>query len=228
MLRSAAKAKRFPIDPSDPLLAALLQSCPVILAINWVFQGMRGMQGKELGFRLGLVGVIATLVATVATGVGIGPVPGLLVGAVIGHSFNFTANGQPWVVARYCALWHRQPDAVDRFLAETIALLRALPWLDEAVLIGSIAVRGKVSGPRADLDLRLVFPPGAAAWWWTNLLLLRLRLKALVRFVPLDLYAYDEVGALRRFDQREPLGIILDRRGAIAREFAARTRVPLP
>lgn len=228
MLRSAAKAKRFPIAPSDPLLATLLQSCPVILAINWVFQGMRGMQGKELGFRLALEGVIAALVAVVATGVGIGPVAGLLLGLMIGHSVNFTANGQLWVVARYCALWHREPGAVDRFLAETTAFLRSLPWLDEAVLIGSIAVRGKVSGPRADLDLRLVFPKGGAAWWWTNLLLLRLRLRALVRFVPLDLYAYDDVEALRRFDQREPLGVILDRRGAIATAFASRTRVTLP
>src|SRR4051794_6143218 len=109
-----------------------------------------------------------------------------------------------------------------------MAELRACPSLDEAVLIGSIAVRGRVNGDRTDLDLRLVFPPGPLAWWRTTLMLLRLRWRAFLKFVPLDLYAYDEPEALRRFDQREPLGIVLDRGGRIAAAFPGRQLVAMP
>jgi hypothetical protein len=56
----------------------------------------------------------------------------------------------------------------------------------------------------------------------TNLLLLRLRTAAFLRAIPLDLYAYDTPEALRRFDQRERLLVILDRQGRLAAAFPER------
>ena len=75
--------------------------------------------------------------------------------------------------------------------------------------------------------LRLVFPPGAVAWLRVNLLLLRLRARAFFAGIPLDLYAYDDPGSLRRFDQREQLLILLDRDGRLKALFPARA-VPWP
>jgi hypothetical protein len=228
MARTLAKAKRFPISPASPWLAGALQSCPSILAINWVFQGMRGMQRKELSFRLGFEILMAWLIGAALIGFGWSPLPAIVTAVLVAHSLSFTANGQIWVAARYCAAWHRDPAALDEFLADTIRDLRGRAWLSEAVLIGSIAGRGHAGGPRADLDLRLVFPPGFAGWLRTNGLLLLLRWRALLRFVPLDLYAYDSPSGLRRFDQRETLGVVLDRGGRIAVAFPDRARVDLP
>ena len=81
---------------------------------------------------------------------------------------------------------------------------------------------GDVFGDRADLDLRLVFPPGNAAWLRVNLLLLRLRTWAFLARIPLDLYAYDRPERLRRFDQREPLLVLLDRDGQLAQLYPRR------
>lgn len=216
---SRPKAKDFPVAIRSPRLAALLQSCPVILAINWVMQGMRGMDRGELAFRLGLEALVWVALAPLA-----GPLAGLL----LAHSLNFAINGQVWVCARYCLLWRRDPAALDRFLAGVADELRRLVWLEEVVCIGSRGAVGATRHDRADLDLRLIAPRGFAGWLRVNLLLLSLRARALVRLIPLDLYAYDSPASLDRFRQDEPLLVILDRRGRLARRFGHRRLVHFP
>ncbi len=216
---SRPKAKSFPLAPRSPWLAAVLQSCPVILAINWCLQGMRGMDRGELAFRLALEAMVWAALTPLA-----GPLAALL----LAHSLNFLLNGQLWVCARYCLIWHRRPAALDRFLARVVIELRQLPWLEEAVCIGSRGAAGATRHDRADIDLRLIAPPGVGGWLKVNLLLLALRARALVGLIPLDLYAYDSPASLERFRQDEPLLVILDRRRRIARHFAARRIVRLP
>lgn len=210
---SRPKAKSFPIAAAPRWLAAALQSCPAILAINWCLQGMRGMDRGELAFRLGLEAILWALLVPA-----LGPWSALL----LAHSLNFLVNGQVWVCARYCLLWHRSPAALDRFLAEVVTQLRSLPWLAEAVCIGSCAEGAVARHDRADIDLRLIAPSGPRGWLKVNLLLLGLRARALVRLVPLDLYAYDSPASLERFRQDEALLVVLDRQGRIAARFAGR------
>jgi hypothetical protein len=104
---------------------------------------------------------------------------------------------------------------LDAFLRAVAHDLRGRPWLREAVCIGSLGRTGAAHGDRTDLDLRLLFPPGPLDWLRTNLLLLRLRTRALLGRIPLDLYAYERPERLRRFDQRERLMVLLDRDGRL-------------
>lgn len=216
----AYKPKRFPFTPRHPLLAAAQQSCPVILAVNWVFQGVRGMERKELSFRWLLEALLAAGAAASLLTLGSAPVAAVPIALMAAHTLNFLVNGQVWVCARYCRPWRRAPAALEAFQSGLTRSLRALPWLEEAVVIGSRAQGSE--GERSDIDLRLVFPAGWRCWLRTNLLLLRLRCRAFLAVVPLDLYAYDSPDALRRFDQSEPLAIVLDRRGRLRRAFATR------
>lgn len=193
-----------------------MQSCPVILAINWCMQGMRGMDRGELAFRL-----LFETVLWLALLPRLGPLWALFVA----HSFNFVVNGQLWVCARYCLFWHRSPAALNGFLADVARRLRELTWLDEVVCIGSCGAGAIAHHDRADIDLRLVAPPGPLGWLRVNLLLLALRMRALFGLIPLDLYAYDSPASLDRFRQDEPLLVILDRRGRIAERFAGRRLV---
>jgi hypothetical protein len=219
---SVPKLKAFPIRPRSPVLARLLQSCLVILAINWCLQGMRGMDRKELAFRLLLEG-LAGLILVVGLSTWLAPPGAFLVAFLAAHSLGFTLNGQAWVCARYCRWYRRDPARLEAHLQRLTDRLRRLPWLREAVCIGSLGRKGAIRGDRADLDLRLVFPSGAAAWLRVNLLLLRLRAEAFLRRIPLDLYAYERPERLRRFDQREPLVVLLDRDGRLARLYPRRT-----
>lgn len=216
---STPKAKVFPLQPRSARLAGLMQSCAFILAVNWCLQGMRGMDGKELSFRL----LLEAGVALAAVGLGFS----LLAALILAHSLSFTLNGQVWVCARYCRWYRRDPAALERFLAVVAAELRGLPWLQEAVVIGSRGQGSQFRTDRSDLDLRLVFPPGLLAWLRVNLLLLRLRARAFLTMIPLDLYAYDAPESLRRFDQRERLLVLRDRRGRLAALYPERV-LPWP
>ena len=213
------KLKAFPWRPRSDRLAGLMQTCLFILAVNWCLQGMRGMDGKELSFRLGLEALVAALIAGALLDP-LGAPSAVALGLLVAHSLNFTLNGQLWVCARYCRRYRGDAQALDAFLGETATHLARLPWLREAACIGSLGRIG--AGPRSDLDLRLLFPPGPLAWLRVNLLLLRLRSRALVRRIPLDLYAYATPERLRRFDQREPLLLLLDRDGRLAALFRRR------
>jgi hypothetical protein len=216
----AYKTKALPLRPASPVLQAALQSCAVLLAINWLAQGMRGMGWKELAFRLGLEAGIAALLLLAMSPLGVSWLAGLACAAIGAHSFSFVCNGQLWVCARYCRWFRGDPVRLERFLAYSAALLRTRPWLDEAVILGSTG-SGRLA-ERSDIDLRLVFPPGLRAWLRVNLLLLKLRVRALLEAVPLDLYAYDRPDALARFDPGEPLVIVLDRQCRLVRRFAER------
>ena len=208
------KLKVFPIRPRSHALAGLMQSCLFILMVNWCLQGMRGMDRKELSFRLALELLLALAIASLLVRIA-QPPSALLLGLLAAHTASFTLNGQVWVCARYCRWYRRDPAALDRFVHAAAAELRGLPWLREAVCIGALGRTGLVGGYRSDLDLRLVFPTGATGWLRVNLLLLRLRARAFFGRIPLDLYAYERPERLRRFDQRERLLVLLDRDGRL-------------
>ena len=215
------KRKVFPIRPRARWLDRMLQSCVAILAINWVFQGMRGMQRKELTFRIGFGVLIALATGSLLAAAGLDMAASVTLAILTGHTANFFLNGQFWVCARYCQGY--RGDA-GRIVTATVGLARelaAMPWLDEVAFIGSRARGGRPS-ERSDIDLRLVFPPGLGAWWRVNLLMLRLRMNALREGLPLDLYAYDAPDAFLRFDQDEPLLLAKDTHGRLRRMFAAR------
>ena len=57
---SVPKRKTFPLQPRSAVAAALMQTCVFILAVNWCLQGMRGMDRKELAFRLGAEALLAS------------------------------------------------------------------------------------------------------------------------------------------------------------------------
>jgi hypothetical protein len=216
----AYKTKHLAVRPASPRLRAALQSPLALLAINWLAQGMRGMGRKELAFRLALEAAVAAALLVAALLLGLPWPAALAAAALAAHTLNFLLNGQLWVCARYARAFRGDRARLERFLVHVAALLRTRPWLDEAVIIGSTGSHGLHE--RSDIDLRLVFPPGPAAWLRVNLLLLKLRARAFLDVVPLDLYAYDGLDALARFDPREPLVIVLDRRGRVVQRFAER------
>lgn len=225
---SEPKPKTFPITPQAPMLAALMQSCAAIIAINWLCQGVRGMDRRERAFR-GLFFLAITAIAAVGlTAAGLDMLLALGIACVLAHSVNFTLNGQAWVCCRYCRFWHRAPAVLDAWLANTAFRLRALPWLDEALCIGSQGAGLGARSDRADIDLRLIMPAGLAGWWRCNWLLLRLRSEAFLRLIPLDAYAYDAPSSLLRFRQDEPLLVIKDGAGRLRRSLSHRRLVCVP
>lgn len=228
-MQPKAKTFRFRASSAEPWFAT--HNCFVILTVNWLAQGMRGMDPKELSFRLLLlVGLAAAITASLLAGPAAGAPPGAVLGLALGlaHSVNFTLNGQLWVCLRYCPAYRRDPVVLATRTRTLIRRVRRSTWLQEAVLIGSAARLRSLPGARSDVDLRLIFPPGWIGWLRTNLLLLELRAWAFCVGLPLDLYAYDYPAQLRRFEQTEPLALVLDRQARLCRGFANRELVRVP
>ncbi len=220
------KAKIYRFRAASPKALFASRSCLFILGLNWLMQGVRGMDPKELGFRLILeAGLAGTCGWLVWQSTGIAPLAALAVGLLLAHTLNFLVNGQFWVCLRYCPFYRRNTRRLARELQGILGTVAARPWLAEAVLLGSTVTRLEAPGTRADIDLRLIFPPGLGGWLRTNLLLLELRATALCRGLPLDVYAFEHPATLRRFDQDEPLGILLDRQARLRRGFANRRLV---
>jgi hypothetical protein len=223
-MQPKAKLYRFRADSPEAFFAS--RSCLFILGLNWLMQGVRGMDPKELSFRLMLEAGLAGLVAWLTwLSTGIAPLAALAAGLLVAHTLNFLVNGQFWVCLRYCPSYRRSTRRLARELQGLLGIVAGRAWLAEAVLLGSTVTRLNAPAPRADIDLRLIFPPGLAGWLRTNLLLLELRATAFHRGLPLDVYAYEHPASLRRFDQSEPLGILLDRQARLRRGFANRRLV---
>ncbi|MEZ5823499.1 MAG: hypothetical protein R3C97_01765 [Geminicoccaceae bacterium] len=152
-----------------------------VLAINWVMQGMRGMDRKELSFRLLLELLVFLTLLPAFELIGFGMVSRVAAASLTAHSFNFLFNGQLWVCVRYCPFYRRDPRAIDRWRDRCFARLAASALLREAVCIGS---QGRGAGTRSensDIDLRLFFGRGLLDWLAVNLLLMR---PGLQRFSP--------------------------------------------
>ncbi len=224
MMQPKAKAYRFRASSAEELFES--RNCLFILAVNWLLQGVRGMDPKEIGFRLLLLALGTLLAGWALAGLFALPyLTGSALGLLVAHTLNFLLNGQLWVVLRYCPGYRREPARLARAIGVLLDDVARRPWLAEAVLLGSTVTRLTAPRSRADIDLRLIFPPGFAGWLRTNLYLLRLRFMASCTGLPLDVYAYAHPAVLRRFDQDEPLGIILDRDCRLKRGFANRELV---
>src|SRR5690242_7790675 len=149
---TAYKLKRFPAPFDAPALAGVTQSCAFIMAANWAMQGVRGMDRKELAFRLLLEAALTAALFPALAWLGLEGALALALAPAVAHSLNFTLNGQVWVCARYCGTYRRDPAVVAAFLVDARHLLRRQAWLDEAALIGSRGRNGEAWGPRSDID----------------------------------------------------------------------------
>ena len=141
-------------------------------------------------------------------------------GLLAAHSASFTLNGQVWVCARYCRWYRRDPAALDRFLHAAAAELRGLPWLREAVCIGSLGRAGWPAATGPISTCASCFRRGRSLAAGQSAAAASARTRAFVGRIPLDLYAYERPERLRRFDQRERLLVLLDRDGRLRRALS--------
>ena len=214
------KKKKFPVK--SKILLGFLQSWFGILFINWVFQGIRGMQYKEVSFRILLETIVLLLIYELLISSGISSIWSFLISLLFSHTINWLFNTHLWVCMRYMKFYRRNPDALREFLRKVSSDIQQKSWLSEAVCIGSVGDKGDVTSWRSDIDLRLFFGNGILNYFCLNLYLIYLRTWALINVIPLDLYAYDDISKLHEFKLGEGIKVIKDDLGLILKEFPNR------
>ena len=204
----------------------LLSNMLFVLFINWIFQGVLGMQSKELIFRLAiyLIVFLASLFILPLSSFN----PDVCLAIIVSiHTLNWILNGNFWVVVRYSKFYYQDPIVIVEYRDKIFNFIRSRPWLFEAVVLGSTAKNLSNPSPYSDIDLRIIFPPGINAWLKVNLLLLRLRISALFFRIPLDVYAYNNVDRLSDFNSLEHVFIVVDRDNKLRQFYLDRSIINL-
>ena len=220
MISTKPKVKNFGWVPQSKALNVIMQSGLCILTINWVFQGVRGMQKKELLFRLVLEFFVTAMFFLILTSRGLNLYWSGVLSILASHTCSWLFNTHIWVCMRYMKIYRRNPDALCEFLTKVTSQIQEKKWISEAVCIGSIGDKGDVSSWRSDIDLRLFFKPGIINFVRLNLYLTYLRVWALFTVIPLDLYAYDNIDILNKFKPGEGIKIVKDDDGLIFQGFS--------
>lgn len=223
MKNNNPKKKKFGWMPNSPFLLKLMQSKVSILAINWTFQGMRGMQSKELSFRVGFEIIMIFVLNFLLFSSYFEQSFSLVLSIVFAHTVNWLFNTHLWVCVRYFPIYNRNPDALVSYLVRVEKQINGLKWIESAVCIGSIGDKGSVSSWRTDIDLRLIFQPGVFNYFKMNFYLIYLRTIALLTIIPLDLYAYNNIRYLKNFRQDEGLMLLKDEGNRIIKMYPEKT-----
>ena len=219
--RSAFKKKRYAWNPENEILYNLMASKVGVVCINWVFQGILGMDRAERVFKI-LFDLILTILASAALSLARLPLwlP-VTLGFVTAHTINWLLNTHFWVMGRYLGITHNPPSKIltyIRFLAE-VAQGRA--FLLGVVVFGNMT-RGGVVRPDSDIDVRYVREKGLANAVRANLFSLREKIRALFLKMPLDSYICDELSSLDRLRKEERPIILYDPHGVLKEKYQSR------
>lgn len=176
---------------------------------NWVFQGMRYMNGYELAFKLLLDGALTVALATpplIAD-----PVPRWTAAFLAAHTINWLINGHIFVLARYFHAVRRDTKDFHQYVESLRERGHARKYLEAVAIYGSYA-RDALTGT-SDLDVRFIVARGWKSAVAGTFYCFLERFRAFLRLFPLDIYCSVELDGLRKLSSDESPVILFDRPG---------------
>jgi len=214
------KNKKFYWQPRNPWLNNLMNSAVGILSINWVFQGILGMDPTERNFKIFLDLLLAGLFAVILSQF-INPICSISCGLIAAHTINWLFNGHLFVIGRFIGFTSNQPESILQYMNDVQRRIQNADFLLGGIIIGKIARGGGISST-SDVDIRLVrrkgFLNGLKASYWS----LNERSRALFNKFPLDLYTHDNLETLNRLNPDEKPIIVFDPDGAFKEKYEHR------
>ena len=192
------------------IVGNILKTRVAVIAANWVFQGMRYMNLYEIGLKMLLNVVIASLFIflmlerTSAFSV-------IIISIVISHTINWIINGHFFVLMRYVAPIPKTELEFESFIGKLKKA--ALEWksIDSVAIYGSYC-RGNLH-EFSDLDVRVITHPGYFNAAKGALFCFLQRAIAFVSIFPLDIYCIDKTSSLNRMRNDEMPFILFDHSG---------------
>ncbi|MBA7490132.1 hypothetical protein ES702_00667 [subsurface metagenome] len=212
--------KKFVWQPKNKLIYSLMVSPPGVIMINWIFQGILGMDTSERWFKIGL-DIVLTLVL----------IPFLLfffrfwssvfLALFFAHTTNWLFNGHLFVIGRFIGFTYNSPKGILEYMKLIEGRVKYTGCLQGVVIFGKVTRGGGISNT-SDVDIRFVRKKGfwnglAANFWGINE-----RTRALFARFPLDLYVYDNVKSLDRLRKDEKPIIVYDPNRALREKYKER------
>mgnify|MGYP003950911973 CR=1 FL=1 len=180
----------------------------VIIFINWLFQGIRGMQSKELFFRLILELIFILFFNNIIK-------LNLIFSLIISHTFFWIFFCHFWVVIRYLPIYNNNLVNMNITHKNLIIKVINFKFINEAIIIGSVSKKNKIENINSDVDLRIFFKKGFLEFFLINLFMYYLRFYSFLMKFPLDIYSYDNFSIFKKIDKRDKIRIIKDHKKKI-------------
>ena len=218
--RGGFKKKTYAWMPRSRRLRELMTSPAGVIGINWVFQGILGMDATDRWFKIGFdivltVGLSAVLIRFM-------PASGTVaLSLFLAHTANWLLNGHFYVIGRYVGFTRTSVDRIWAYTSGVAARARCCPALLGAVVHGAVT-RGEGIRTTSDVDVRFIRRPGLGngfrAAWFTFLE----RARAFFARFPLDPYLLDDVDLLARMRTDEKPILLHDLDGVLQAYYADR------
>ncbi|MBN2372457.1 hypothetical protein JXL19_01535 [bacterium] len=216
------KDKDLPVSIKSPLAYYLIQNKITLIIINWVFQGILGMDKTEILFHLGYDLVWAIIFFGLLANL-IGWWTAMFFSIILAHTLNWLLNSHFWVMGRYIGISRVSTEKIYSYLERFYDNFSENRALLGAVVLGNMRRGGSIK-TTSDLDLRVIRKRGLLNAILSNLILAGLKTSAFLKRFPLDIYLLDDVIGLSRYRLDESPLILFDRGGDIRGFYASRNQ----
>jgi len=197
--------KKFKYFIKYPKINNIINTFIIVLFVNWIFQGMRGMQLKELSFRVITEILFIFLIFYFLKF-------SLLLSFFLVHTFFWIFLCQFWVINRYSLNYTNNLEKMNHIYKKIIDKVLRFKTLDEAIVIGSLSSQKKIIKINSDVDLRIFFNKSIKSFFFLNLFLSYLRIYSFINKFPLDIYCYDNFELNNKhFSKNDKILIIKDK-----------------
>ena len=207
-MRPKKPPKKYAWNPKNPLVYRLMISPPGVIVINWTFQGMLGMNRSELIFHLTIDVFFTILFLLIFMNI-VNFWPSLGISFLMAHTTNWLLNSHFWVMGRYIGISETSVKRVNNYMSEIKNLLQEKSSIQAIVVVGNMTRGGKIKST-SDLDVRFIREKGFLNTILSNLFMVKIKVIAFFRKIPLDVYLLDEIRQLSRLRSDEVPIILKD------------------
>ncbi len=200
-MRPKKPPKKYAWNPKNRLVYRIMASPPGVVFINWTFQGMLGMDRSELIFHLS-IGVFFTLLFLLIFMNIVNFWLSLGISFLMAHTSNWLFNSHFWVMGRYIGISETSVKRINNYMSEIKSLLQEKNSIQAIVVVGNMTRGGKIRST-SDLDVRFIREKGFLNTILSNLLMVKIKVIAFFRKIPLDVYLLDEIRRLSRLRSDE-------------------------
>lgn len=218
--KTKPKKKTYAWMPRSALLRRLMSSPAGVVSINWVFQGILGMDSTDRWFKIGFDAGLAmgvTLILAQFAPLGVAVVCSLL----LAHTLNWLVNTHFFVIGRFVGFTSTPVDRIwsySKGIAERVRGQRALL----GVLIYGAVARGEGVRTTSDVDMLFIRRHGWVNAFQAAWVTFIERARAFFARFPLHLDLLDDLRRLGRLREDEKPMLLYDPDGVLQAYYANR------
>lgn len=197
-----------------------MSSTPGVILINWVFQGMLGMDRTELLFHIA-IDVLFTGVFFLFFHNMLNIWLCLFLSFFLAHTLNWLFNTHFWVMGRYIGISETSQETVFKYLSQIYDSVRKRPCIAGVIVFGKMTRGGEITST-SDVDIRFISKNGLANRIKANTYGAWQKTKSFFKKFPLDLYILDNCNSLDKMREDEIPIIIFDPDDMLKQKYAHR------